>query len=265
MDRQKILADLADRSSYPKHAIDYSVQVPDRTAAIFLPILGRAQRWQAEEPLEMDALYFGIHLLAANKTTEAFGPLVDLLTRFPDAADRVLGENAIGTTVPRVLMALAAGKADTLWRIATDNRLDFLIRDAFLRAWTFEVMELRVSHVAATRLLSAFLNEETRPPPDDFIWNGWLTAISDLGFEELLPAIERAIAHGCISEEDASVNHADFSKFKAGLQETLETNDRSALQVARGYIPFGEGQYDRSDVMLAAPGADEDLTVTESE
>jgi hypothetical protein len=63
-----------------------------------------------------------------------------------------------------------------------------MIRDAFLRAWTYEAASKgRVNAVSAERSLRGFLKSEDAPSPDDPIWSGWLIAIADLGYSELMP------------------------------------------------------------------------------
>ncbi|WP_420412281.1 DUF1186 domain-containing protein [Roseibium sp.] len=253
MDRRNILEDLASRNAFPVETIPYCLDNPQRSAAIFLPLLGKAASGSTLEPTEEKSLYLGIHILAALRISAALSPLLDLATKQPQLLFQILGEVGIATTLPRILMCLADGRGDALWQVVKRHELDFLIRDACLRAWTYEALNDRMSAVAVTQALRAYLDEDDAPEPDDPIWSGWLIAIADLGHSELEPIAVRAIETGRILAEDGGRAENDVAGFKTALQETISATDLSAWLEKRGYVPFGKGERDWGDCFLNAP------------
>ncbi|GAA0779818.1 hypothetical protein E1180_06270 [Roseibium denhamense] len=254
MDRQDILRTLADRDRYPVATIAYCLDDRDRSISIFLPLLQRAAEGKSLSQEENDALFLGCHILGALKISTAFAPLMQLALDRPDRLTDILGENAIGQTFPRLLMGLAEGEETALWYGVNRHGCDFLIRDAFLRAWTYSVFEARISRVAAVRLLRDFLDGDASPPPDDLIWSGWLTAVSDLGLIELKPVAERAILSKRILQEDPGLDDKQFREFEQALKDALPEDDRPTVMAERGYTPFGTGSKDWGDAFLLAPG-----------
>jgi|GEM_PF-4628794 len=253
MDRGDILAKLANRDTYPADAIRYCFDHPDRTVAIYLPILGKAANGGSLEPDEDKSFYLGLHLLAALKITDGFAPLKELAVTRPAFLVQLLGEVGLGETFPRILMSLGGGKAAELWRVVETHELDFMIRDAFLRAWTFEVLEHRVTAIAAIRTLREYLDADDAPGSADPIWSGWLIAIADLGYRELAPLAERAIASGRILTEDGDRSAREISAFQSALAEAGQSNSLPAWLTDRGYQPFGAGTSDWGDCFLNAP------------
>ncbi|MEP3046725.1 MAG: DUF1186 domain-containing protein [Roseibium sp.] len=253
MDRHYILMQLSDRSTYPAEAVNYCLDHPDRTISIFYPLLRKASQGSPLEPEEQNALYLGLHLLASLRVKDAFEPLLDLALLQPEKLVDIFGENGIGTTFPRILMSLCDGEGTRLWQTIPARQIDFLIRDAFLRAWTFEVFEGRVSHAMAIQHLAHLLDQDVAPLPDDPIWSGWLTAIADLGFRDLKPLVRDAIHKGYILTETAALAEVEFQSFETALQEADAIEDRSTLQKDRNYLPFSEAPGDWGQAFVNAP------------
>lgn len=253
MDRAQILESLASRNAYPAETVLYCLDNPERSAAIFLPLLGKSAAGVALEPTEEKALYLGIHVLATSRIAGILPPLMDLATKQPQLLFQVFGEAGIATTFPRILICLANGRADDLWQAVNHHEIDFLIRDAFLRAWTFEALNDRISAVAAIQALRTYLDASDAPAPDDPIWSGWLIAIADLGYSELESVAIRAIETGRILGEDGGRTGNDIAGFTSAMQETRSAPDLSAWLEKRGYTPFGTGARDWGDCFLNAP------------
>lgn len=261
MDRQDIIAALASRQTYPAAAISYCRNTPERTTAVFLPLLQRVSEGIRIEPIEEQALYLGAHLLASANVKDLFSPLLVLATQQEETLFRVFGTEGIATSFPRVLMSVSAGEGARLWDAVQRRHLDFLVRDAFLRAWTYEVFEGRISTVTADNRLRAFLHTDNTPPADDLIWNGWLNAIADLGLDDLLPLARQAMTEGRILAEWDGRENSDFQAFTDALKEAGTAEDRSGFQKKRGYVPFGTGPRDWGDFFLSAPADRSGLSI----
>lgn len=253
MNRQDLIDRLAERTAYPADAVSYCLDQRDRTAAIFLPILEKAAAGKPIPKTENQALFLGLHLLAALRVEKAFYPLQQLAVQIPLRLHQIFGEDALGSTFPRILISICHDQKDLLWQAFEAKGSDFLIRDAFLRAWTYEVLEHRLSQAAAVRLLTGFLDGSDAPPGDDPIWIGWMNAIADLGYRDLVPVVERALSSGQILSQESSLADTEFRSFDSALKEAEASEDRSAFQADRGYIPFGETRGDWGAAFLCAP------------
>ncbi|MEP2705767.1 MAG: DUF1186 domain-containing protein [Roseibium sp.] len=253
MDRRDILTQLSDRSAYPADTVRYCLDHADRTTSVFVPLLRKSAENNPIETVEEDALFLGLHVMGELRIRSAFSPLLELSLKHPETLVRIFGEAGIGATLPRVLMCLCQDQSDKLWQVVQSQHLDFLIRDAFLRAWTFEVFEGRVSQAVAVQKLSHMLNDETAPIPSDPIWNGWLTAIADLGFKDLESVANQAVSTGQILADPGDLPDIEIRDFEAAMLETQASEDRSALQVQRGYVPFGDAPGDWGKAFVNAP------------
>ncbi|XYK82560.1 MAG: hypothetical protein ROO70_10195 [Labrenzia sp.] len=253
LDRRDILENLADPENYPADMLAYCLKNPDRSAAIFLPILGKAANGTELDVLEQLSFYLGLHLLAVLQTPNTFDGVYRLATQQPLLLADLLGEVGLGETFPRVLMRLGSGKATDLWEGFQTNTLDFMIRDAFLRAWTYEALQGQVNAVSAERSLRGFLKSEDAPSPDDPIWIGWLIAIADLGFSELMPLARDAVSSGRILADDENLSAREFDGFETALTEAQSNTDLPEFLKARGYIPFGEGDGDWGNCFINSP------------
>ncbi len=253
LDRRDILENLADPETYPAKMLAYCLKNPDRSAAIFLPILGKAANGTDLDALEQRSFYLGLHILAVLQIPNTFDSVYRLATQQPLILADLLGEVGLGETFPRVLMCLGRGKAGDLWEGFQNSTLDFMIRDAFLRAWTYEALQGRVNAVSAERNLRGFLKSENAPSPDDPIWSGWLIAIADLGYSELVSVARDAVASGRILAEDENVAAKEFEGFETALGEAQSDTDLPEFLKARGYIPFGEGDGDWGNCFVNSP------------
>ncbi|MBO9423494.1 hypothetical protein J7444_02125 [Labrenzia sp. R4_1] len=253
LDRRDILENLADPETYPAEMLAYCLKNPDRSAAIFLPILGKAANGTELDALEAQSFYLGLHILAVLRTQNTFDGVYRLATRQPLILADLLGEVGLGETFPRVLMCLGYGKATDLWEGFQNDKLDFMIRDAFLRAWTYEALKGRVNAVSTERNLRGFLKSEDAPPADDPIWSGWLIAIADLGYSELTSVARDAVASGRILAEDENLAAREFEGFETALDEAQSDTDLPEFLAARGYIPFGEGDGDWGNCFINSP------------
>ncbi|MEJ8476230.1 hypothetical protein [Roseibium algae] len=224
MKRQDIITELADRSRLPWSTLSFCLENHDACVPTFLLLLEREVRGLLLAEEEQRALFFGIHLLGAFQVREAFAPLQTALCGDSIRAVRLVGD-AIGDTVPRVLMGLGKHKSDACWDAVASPQTDWLVREAFLRCWTFEVLEDRLSMQAAEEKLRRFPTS-VAPEPDNFLWMAWMTAIADLGLSSLAPLIDRTINSGQIETgplgllpNDIAVFHEDLKEAKKARKE----------------------------------------------
>ncbi|NVK34940.1 MAG: DUF1186 domain-containing protein [Rhodobacteraceae bacterium] len=255
MKRHEIIDALSRPGNFPWEGISRCLNHPDDCIPVFLLLLEREARDLPIDPRERLSLFYGIHILAALGVGETFDPLAQAL-RKPAQKVAALTGDAIGETIPQVLMALSSGHADTCFQLALDPDTDWIIRNAYLRCWTFEVLEGRVSTLTASQKLSSLISG-TPPDPTDYIWHGWLTAIADLGLEDLMPVVNRALDNGMIRTGATGVNEGDYQDFLHAHMEACRARksvgDWLDWQKQNNYLAFGAAREDFKRAFLFAP------------
>ncbi|MBO6754864.1 MAG: hypothetical protein JJ902_00925 [Roseibium sp.] len=261
MDRSEILAALAERSRMPWGILSACLEEQNRTQTIFLSLLTRIGDGPRLSEREEAALYYGIHLLGALKTHEALGPLMILLANHREETDRILGDPALGETLPRILMALSQSDADLLWQAATGGPADWLIRDAYLKAWAYEVLCGQVERAKARHLLREFPNIVSLQAADP-LWVSWLNTASDVGFAALFQTVPGLVSSGRIAGGSLGLSDRDLSALaNAAASNTPQKRKTANWRLTHGYIPFGASPYTKYDFYSAArlaPGTTED-------
>ncbi len=252
MNRRSIISGLADRSSLPLREISYCLDNGNQAEGIFLMLLERAVHKPASlSEEEGRALYYGIHLLGALGTKAAATPLLKLLTSVERQAALIVGD-AIGSTIPRVLMALTQKSDPDYWPLVTNPSLDWLVRDAFLKAWTFQVMEGAINPKEAEAKLAAF-PRHTLLLADDMIWLSWMTAIADLGLSGLAPLVRKMVAEGEIEVSPLAVSKEELEEFEADLRSASINSELPSWREQRGYTPFAGSVSDFEQASRSCP------------
>ncbi|WP_417671070.1 hypothetical protein [Roseibium sp.] len=246
MNRQEIIAHLADRSRLPWHCLSTCLRDPERSTPLFLLLLERKCRELPLSDEEDKALFFAIHVLGAQGAQEAFAPLKALLCRSPHSAAALVGD-AIADTVPQILMAFGPHLSADCWDVAVSPDCDWLVREAFLRCWTYHMLRQDVpAGIVADRLRDFPAEAQLRP--DSFLWTAWLTAIADLGLEELLPDVEDALQNGTIEIGALALLPSDIDGFREDLQQAKHARTVPARFAAwreqKSYVPFSGSHED---------------------
>lgn len=244
MNRQELIASLARRDLFPWRTIAACLDNPGSCVPALLLLIERRARGLSLSEEEGHALYYGIHILAALRVREAAAPLTTILCGDTEAAADLVGD-AIGDTVPRMLMAFMPALAGRAWDVVASPQIDWIVREAFLRAWTFAVQEDTIPLSIAADKLRQF-PVTVCPEPDSFLWAGWLNAIADLGLSELEANVRRAFETGQITADEFGFFPADIETFHSDIARMSVSNpaERKALQKRRGYTPFQPSQDD---------------------
>ncbi|SHL35485.1 DUF1186 domain-containing protein [Roseibium suaedae] len=238
MNRQELIASLARRDLFPWRTIGLCLDRPELCIPPLLLLLERKARGLFLSEDEHRALYYGVHILAALKVREAASPLTAILCGDLEEAAELVGD-AIGDTVPRILMAFMPALADRAWDVVASPQIDWIIREAFLRAWTYAVLEEAVPLEIAAEKLRQFPSTVC-PEPDSFLWAGWLNAIADLGLGSLKANAMRAFETGQIAADEFGFFPADIETFHSDLarMDASTAQQRRAFLLRRGYRPF---------------------------
>lgn len=241
MDRNRILEELAAPEGLPWRAILSCLNDPDRSRTVFISLLKRSANGRPMSETEAAALYFGVHILGAIGDSRSLAPLLNFLSTDSSKVDAILGD-AVGDTLSRVLMALDAGNPGIL-AISENPGIDWLIREACLRAWTYSVLTGTVPREEAARYLGEFPNTAALDP-ESFLWSAWLIAIADLGLEELRPLAEDAFAAGRLRADEFGSYPADFKVFEDDLAEAVQPHDLAEWMQRKRYRPFSGNRED---------------------
>ncbi|MEP4029722.1 hypothetical protein [Roseibium polysiphoniae] len=242
MNRQDIVAGLAERDDLPWPTLSFCLETPAACVPTFLLLLEREARGLSVSAEEHDALFFGIHLLAALRIEEAFKPLSAILCSDSQKA-AALVHDSIGDTIPRALMALGTDQADACWDIVASPRTDWLVREAFLRCWTFHVLDGHLSLDVAAEKLRQFPTT-VAPEPDNLLWIAWMTAIADLGLTSLSPLVQLTFESVQIEQNALGVLPSDLKVFRDDLEDALharaddDTGTYAHWLEHKAYTPF---------------------------
>ncbi|WP_417688086.1 hypothetical protein [Roseibium sp.] len=168
------------------------------------------------------------------------------MTQHSQTVGEFLGDS-VADTIPQVLMSTAHAQAGRCWNIAISRQHDWLVREAFLRCWTYLALMGEVSRVEATKMLRSF-PKDGGLPADSFLWTGWLTAIADLGLDQLVPVVEETIATGQLEMNSLAILSSDIDVFYNDLHEANSVQrtpeEFTKWKLRKRYTPFSEAYED---------------------
>ncbi|MTI43951.1 hypothetical protein JM93_03968 [Roseibium hamelinense] len=236
MERQDIISDLATAQALPWRTLKYCLETPEVSQPVFLSILQHAAHGRAVSPLEQRAMFFGVHVLGAQKCIAAFEPLFLLLNGDELCTAEYLGD-AIAVSIPQVLMGFSENRAKDLWDGIGNPDLDWLIHEVFLNAWAFEVLNGRFPIGNAQKLLSA-LPDNPAIDDDSPLWSGWMNTIADLALKDMIPIVDQCLESGRILQGPLGISTADYEVFKTDLAEAAKHNSDPAWRREKGYLTF---------------------------
>jgi hypothetical protein len=197
----------------------------DETRQTFLDLLRRAASGGALAEDETHLNFIGLHILAANRQTDAFPLLLRLLALDEDDLDRLLGDG-LTATMQRVAASLFDGDADALMAAIMDSSRNEYARNSLLEAATYLTWQGRIDREAMRRLLVRF-DDEGLAADYSIEWLGWLSAIALLGFEDLAPRVRQAWNSARIDE--TLMDLEDFEGDLAWALRAPEDTDRFKL------------------------------------
>lgn len=265
MDRGQIISELSGRTRLPWDALQTCLADKGRTEAIFIPILSGICASKRTSPAEEAALFYGLHLLAVHRSVATRALLERFLQNHREEVDRILGDAAIGETLPRILMAIGSHEPDALWAFALHSPADWLIRDAFLKAWSYAVLEGVFPRSKAKTALKQFPEQVTLDPEDPF-WISWMNSIADLGMGELEPVLKQVLLEGRVETGPFGLAPADFDDTLRRLgASTASSRNDPTWRLKAGYTPFGDAtriKYDFYSVARVAPGTSDSVSRT---
>ncbi len=209
MSNEEILAAFVRPDAFPEEAIGLA---DERRAEIAPLLVAEIEGSAAGLGADIEGLYYrtdiACHLLAEWRDTRGFKPLLSLLA----SPHREMLGDTITESVSSLLARLFDGDIAALQSLILDQSAGEYVRDAAFGAYVLLVQEGVVTRTDAHAFLLAFFASE--PHRTSFAWNGWIDAVAQLLFEDLVPQVKELF-----EEEALDEIWLDYEDFEAMLQE----------------------------------------------
>ncbi|NBN79231.1 DUF1186 domain-containing protein [Microvirga tunisiensis] len=187
-----------------------------------------------------DACFVALHILAEQRATEAFQPLLRLLQSETQDLESLFGD-AMTETMGPILIALNPGDFAALEAGIANRAADAFARDAMMVAWAHGVLAGAVSREHARGFLASF-PDTVRPEPDSFLWGTYVAIAGDLGFADLAPVIDPLFTSGAIAMDEGGFRPADPEDFghhlKAARLGAENEANHAAWLASNRFYPF---------------------------
>jgi len=192
------LDDLSGAETFPTDAL---LTLRQNWSEAREPLLGclRAYASGADRSEEnAGKVFYGLHLMAEKRDTDAWAPLVSVAMEDGDALYDMIGDAAM-ETLPAILMSLYSGDLDGLKKLIETQEADEWARVAGLECLCalgvygeFPLGEAK-AYVAACF-------ETLQPREAHAVWYGWQSCVALLGMAELEPSVARAFRQGLVDK-----------------------------------------------------------------
>jgi hypothetical protein len=222
----------------PKEAILAAVTEPAAFVPKAIDILERRAAGAALSEAEADAIDLIVHALGEIGDTRACGPLMDLLAISRSELEAILGD-CITESLPGILMRIAGDNTALLEEAVVRPQTDEFVRWSIFSAWTYFALVGRIERDAARMFLTEFPGRAKKAGigKNDNGWVGWVEAVADLQFRELMPLVEAFFSEGYLPR-GALPAATDIEDFRRLLNDAEKAENRDAWMVRNGYVPF---------------------------
>jgi hypothetical protein len=234
MQPQAILYHLAHAEGLPEDTIRAARAQRDEVAPIFVDFVERYLSGEAGAGAIEEALFFVFHLLGEWRVQSAYRPFARLLVSPPDHLERVLG-GAITETSHRVMAAVFDGDPRPLHHVIEAEHADEFARSRMLETLAMVTLQGGLNRrEVATYLRDSFTT--LRPHGQNFVWQGWQSAIALLGLEELSSLVKKAFDRGLIGQDVM-----EYEDFRGDLKYALAHPETPWQPTSVGeFTPFGD-------------------------
>jgi uncharacterized protein len=160
-------------------------------------------------------LFYLVHLFAERRDKRAYVPLCARLQRERDAD--VWLADAVGDTLPGVLVALCDGDPEPLQRVIESAASDEFIRAAAFNALCYVVRFEQALGDEAMLDYLRHLYEHAEPRGPSHFWVAWADAVALLGFSGLAPDVARLFSRAWIEPAFTTIQefHGMFAESRS--------------------------------------------------
>jgi uncharacterized protein len=221
----------ADRGEFPRDALQWALDNWDHAAPRFIAKLRAYAAGASGSDVNLDVLFYIIHLCGEKCDSRAYVPLCDVIAN-DETIDVWFGEAATGN-LTRILINLCDGDAEPLKRALEAPEADEYARAAAMQALAYVVRAKGVLDDAEMRAYLSRLASEMQPRAQNSVWQAWAFAIAQLGYEPLRGEVARVFSKRWIDPLEASLD-----EFYEDLQLARKDADGMAAFSASGVEPF---------------------------
>jgi uncharacterized protein len=183
-------------------------------------------------PENAEKVFFGLHLMAEKRETEAWEPLLAVAMEGEILYDMI--GDATSETLPAILLSLYPGDLDGLKKLIAAPQADDWGRVAALECFSAFAADGQIPMDEAAAFLSKCF-ETLQPRENHPVWYGWQGCVALLGLSELEPSVARAFRQGLVEK-----NVLTFEDFQADLRASRAAADRRELFEERGIKPIDD-------------------------
>ena len=226
------IADLAGAESFPLDAILTLRQKWSQAREPLLDALRAYASGENRSPENAETVFFGLHLLAEKRETEALDPLLAVALEGETLYDMI--GDATAETLPAILISLYDGDPGKLKRLIEAAGADPWARVAALECYAWLVASGELPPEAGQDYLRS-LFETLEPREAHPVWYGWQGCVALLGLAELEPLAARAFRAGYVENEIM-----EFEDFQADLRAYRAVAHRRDSFAVRGLQPIDD-------------------------
>ncbi|HUO54525.1 MAG TPA: DUF1186 domain-containing protein [Rhodoblastus sp.] len=226
------LDDLGGAELFPLDALMTLRQKWDEARGPLLDALKAFASGADRTPENAGRVFFGLHLMAEKRETEAWAPLLAVAGEGEVLYDMI--GDASTETLPAILLSLYSGDLDGLKKLIESPRADEWGRVAALECLSALAARGEISRDDAQAFL-AHCFETLQPRESHAVWYGWQGCVALLGLSELEPLAARAFRQGLV---DNSI--LGFEDFQADLRASRASANPVELFDERGIHPIDD-------------------------
>jgi hypothetical protein len=226
------MADLAGAESFPLDAILTLRQKWSEARGPLLDALRAYASGENRSPENAETVFFGLHLLAEKRETEALDPLLAVALE-GEALYDMIGD-ATAETLSAILISLYDGDPGKLKRVIEAAGADPWARVAALECYAWLVATGELPPDAGQEYLRS-LFETLEPREAHPVWYGWQGCVALLGLADLESLAARAFRSGFVENEIMA-----FEDFQADLRAYRAAADPRESFSGRGLQPIDD-------------------------
>lgn len=207
-------------STLPRASMQWALDNWDEAYPRFAALLEAYARGADRTEETEKALFFVIYLMADKGEKRAFRTLCSIL-RDGETPERLIGDG-VTEDLERILVAMFDGSGDALKAVIEDADADEYVRHGVLVAMAYLT---RTGHVTDDEM-HAYLRHlfvEMQPQDTCYVWVGWQSAVSLLGYEDLTEEVEQVFEREFVKPGVMEIRH-----FREDLRRTLDDPERMA-------------------------------------
>jgi hypothetical protein len=200
------LNNLANPPTLPAVAIAACVARFEEAVPYLHLVLSKAASDFKLTDAETDLNYYGLHIMAAARYTQAFPDLIRMLCNSSAEIEVLLGD-AVTATLPNIIIGLFDGSTRRLFRLIESYPvIDEWVRGSALRAATYLTWEGRIDLNEMTDFLLRFYQEDLAYD-GELVWHDWQNAIAMLGLRDMAPMVLAAREAGHMATDVDDPEH----------------------------------------------------------